>query len=160
MSRTLLICRTLHQDKYSFQVFASWVLSVSYIEIFQTCYKQSLHSIWMSFTIYLNSYLQIWRPVHFWRPAIVLRYTFCFDPYCQFLCTEHNSIWCEINRKNVSTIEIWFHSTVFRRDFYVWHINWVFWDDWINRKPYDYPVCTLSLLIDHFLKITKIKSWS
>ena len=82
MSRTLLICRTLHQDKYSFQVFASWVLNVSSIEILQTCYKQSLHSIWVTFTTYLNSYLQIWRPVHFWRPAMVLRYTYCFDPYC------------------------------------------------------------------------------
>ena len=94
-SRTLLICRiieapytappfrrwTFHQDIYSFQVLASWVLNVSFIEILQTCYKQSLHSIWMSFTRYLNSYLQIWRPVHFWRPAMVLRYTFCFDPY-------------------------------------------------------------------------------
>ena len=82
MSRTLLICRTLHQDKYSFQVFASWFLKVSFIEILQTCYKQSLHSIWTSFTTYLNSYLQIWRPIHFWHPTMVLRYTFCFDPYC------------------------------------------------------------------------------
>ena len=65
MSRTLLICRTLHQDKYSFQVFASWVLNVSFIEILQTCDKQSLHSIWMSFTTYLNSYLQIDIPYTF-----------------------------------------------------------------------------------------------
>ena len=35
----------------------------------------------MSFTTYLNSYMQIWRSAHFWRPAMVLRYTFCFDPY-------------------------------------------------------------------------------
>ena len=34
-------------------------------------------------TTYLNSYLQIWLPVHFWRPTMVLRYTFCFDPYCR-----------------------------------------------------------------------------
>ena len=84
MSRTLLICRTLHQDKYSFQVFASWVLNVYFIEILQTCSKQSLHSIWMSLTTYLNSYLQFWHPVHFWRPALVLRYNLCFDLYWNY----------------------------------------------------------------------------
>ena len=63
-----------HEEKKKNQGFASWVLNVSFIEILQTCYKQSLHSTWMSFTTYLNSYSQIWRP------AIVLRYTFCYDP--------------------------------------------------------------------------------
>ena len=115
MSRTLLICRTLHQDKYSFQVFASWILNVSFIEILQTCYKQSLHSIWMSFTTYLKSYLEIWRPVHFWRPAMVLRYTFCFDPYCPHM--KPNSItgtfW------NFERIIQWIHWESFRSIQYI-----------------------------------------